>query len=133
MPKFSETQYATAAGSDLVDAIRREDDLSPEAWHQLWSAASPYQRRVARMLADPTVAPHGLPSTYNNYGCRCDLCRLGYAESKRKRSTDADFKDDAPPTDRDPTVQALYARSQGWDLTPAALELLAAYDAEQVL
>lgn len=29
----------------------------------------------ARFAADPSIAVHGKPSTYTNYGCRCDLCK----------------------------------------------------------
>jgi hypothetical protein len=129
MPSYRDTQ----PDLDLVTAVRDDLDLPEAVWAELRAAATPYQRRCARMLVDPTCAPHGLPSTYLNYGCRCDLCRLGYSESRRSKSAQKDFSDDAPPTDRSPLAQALHARKKGWDLTPAAEELLAAYDAEQVL
>ena len=28
---------------------------------------------------------HGIPSTYNNYQCRCDICRQAWAEYMRPR------------------------------------------------
>lgn len=33
-------------------------------------------RQRERFAADPTIAEHGKPSTYTNYGCRCDLCTV---------------------------------------------------------
>lgn len=30
--------------------------------------------RIGRLRADPTLAPHGRVSTYNNWGCRCADC-----------------------------------------------------------
>lgn len=31
--------------------------------------------RRERLLADPTVRPHGVANTYTNWGCRCEPCR----------------------------------------------------------
>lgn len=31
--------------------------------------------RAARLRADPTMAPHGESSTYQNWMCRCTRCR----------------------------------------------------------
>lgn len=39
--------------------------------------------RVARLAADPTLAPHGKASTYNNWGCRCPLCVAANTERGR--------------------------------------------------
>jgi hypothetical protein len=128
MPNYADIQPDLT----LVSAVRDDLDLPEAVWAELRAAATPYQRRCARMLVDPTCAPHGLPSTYLNYGCRCDLCRLGYSESRRAKSAAKDFSEDVVP-DRDPLAQALHAREKGWDLTPAALELLAAHDAADVL
>jgi len=30
--------------------------------------------RVARLAADPSLAPHGSRQTYVNWGCRCAAC-----------------------------------------------------------
>lgn len=30
--------------------------------------------RCARLKADPSIRPHGDPSTYHNWGCRCIPC-----------------------------------------------------------
>lgn len=38
--------------------------------HQAASAA----RRRARAKVDPSIIPHGKPSTMKNYGCTCDDC-----------------------------------------------------------
>jgi len=32
------------------------------------------QRRKQDLAADPTLKPHGSPSTYVNWGCRCPQC-----------------------------------------------------------
>lgn len=118
---------------DLVSAVRQDLDLSREEWAELRQAATPYQRRVARLLTDPTAAPHGQPGTYANWGCRCVPCTAANSEAKRARRTDEDFKEPTaqqpgPPTDRDPLAQALYAREQGWDLTPMAQRLISEYE-----
>lgn len=40
-------------------------------------------RRQARLVANPTLAPHGRYTTYNNWGCRCDECRGAHAGRRR--------------------------------------------------
>lgn len=37
-------------------------------------AGSERASRAARLAADPTLAAHGNPSTYSNWGCRCQPC-----------------------------------------------------------
>lgn len=37
-------------------------------------AASAAKLRKERLAADPTAAPHGVISTYRNWGCRCVQC-----------------------------------------------------------
>jgi hypothetical protein len=119
------------ASPDLVSAVRNGADLPPEQWEELLRLASPYQKRVARMMVDPTVAPHGVPSTYNNYGCRCDACRAAYADWKGKTSTRSDFSEETLPPGKDDSSleKALYARRMGWALTERAEQLLAEHDA----
>lgn len=36
--------------------------------------------RTERLRLDPTLAPHGITSTYSNWGCRCALCTQANAE-----------------------------------------------------
>lgn len=49
------------------------------------------QRRAERLAADPTLAPHGVASTYTNWLCRCGPCSEANADrcreySKRRRA-----------------------------------------------
>ncbi len=39
------------------------------------NGTKPLAPKAARLAADPTLAPHGSLSTYNNWGCRCEPCR----------------------------------------------------------
>lgn len=32
-------------------------------------------KRRERLVADPTLAPHGSTATYRNWGCRCEPCK----------------------------------------------------------
>jgi hypothetical protein len=45
--------------------------------------------RIARLKADPSLAPHGRAETYKNWGCRCERCTDAHsrrcAEYKRRR------------------------------------------------
>lgn len=43
-------------------------------------------QRRARLLSDPTLAPHGSVSTYVNWLCRCDACTDAHAERCRANS-----------------------------------------------
>lgn len=49
------------------------------------------QRRGAGHLP---ASAHGKPSTYNNYGCRCEPCRRAASEARRRRKTRAAAKAD---------------------------------------
>jgi WhiB family redox-sensing transcriptional regulator len=40
--------------------------------------------RRQRLAADPTLAPHAEPSTYRNWGCRCELCRNAEWRHRRR-------------------------------------------------
>ena len=54
-----------------------------------WRAYNRKRRAERRALIaeDPTVAIHGLNSTYTNWGCRCPRCTDAHtAESARQRS-----------------------------------------------
>jgi hypothetical protein len=42
--------------------------------HRL-ACAEKREVRVARLAADPTLAPHGRSTTYTNWGCRCVPCK----------------------------------------------------------
>lgn len=67
--------------------------------------------RRARLAADPSLAPHGELSTYNNWGCRCERCRAArraYDASRAGR----DFA--TPLPDRAARVEE--ARKRGWDV-----------------
>ncbi len=45
------------------------------------------REREALLLADPTLAPHGVPSTYGNWRCRCRPCTDAWtAESRERRN-----------------------------------------------
>ena len=35
--------------------------------------------KAAQLAADPTLARHGRPGTYTNWGCRCDECRAAWS------------------------------------------------------
>lgn len=131
MPTFRETQPPY----DLVSAVRADLDLPEQEWKMLTGLATPYQRRVARLIADPSLAPHGVPSTYTNWGCRCDECSIAYGDSRRTARVATDFKEpaDPPAGKRTPLETALYARAQGWDLTPKAKALLNEYEAQRVI
>ncbi len=39
-------------------------------------ARAEQRRRAKRLVADPTLAPHGRYSTYVNWDCRCKLCAI---------------------------------------------------------
>lgn len=39
------------------------------------------ESRTARLLADPSLAPHGKVSTYRNWGCRCAPCTEVHSKS----------------------------------------------------
>ena len=41
-------------------------------WHEEFCAQ--------RLAADPSLAPHGVYSTYSNWRCRCKACRNAWAE-----------------------------------------------------
>lgn len=43
------------------------------------------ERRHDALLLDPSIAPHGSRSTYNNYRCRCEPCSDAQAAYSRKR------------------------------------------------
>lgn len=131
MPTYRDIQPA----HNLVSAVRDDLDLAPEEWDRLRAEATPYQRRVARMLVDPTCAPHGEPGTYANWGCRCDPCRDAYTASRRTSKLDKDFAEPAPPPagERTPLELALEMRRQGHPLTPKAVALINDYEAQQVL
>jgi hypothetical protein len=52
-------------------------------------------RRRDRLRADPSLAPHGSASTYNNWLCRCAPCRAAHAakiqaDKLRRRGSLAD-------------------------------------------
>lgn len=40
--------------------------------------------RKERLAADPTLAQHGLSSTYTNWGCRCLLCTAAHTVARTK-------------------------------------------------
>jgi hypothetical protein len=42
-------------------------------------------RRRQQLAEDPSCAPHGRASTYQNYGCRCDVCRAAQSAVKEQR------------------------------------------------
>lgn len=129
MPSYRDTFDET----DLVTAVREGADLPEQTWKALEARATPYQRRVARLLVDPTAAPHGQPGTYANWGCRCELCRTANSEDNRARRVREDFDDldsDATPAQ----IQALRREvAAGRTLTQKGAETLAAYDATGVI
>lgn len=42
------------------------------------------QRRRARIVADPSLAPHGSVNTYFNWRCPCDECKAAHAMRTRE-------------------------------------------------
>lgn len=60
------------------------------AAHANRQATNVAQRR-AILEVDPSIRPHGNPSTYKNWGCRCDPCidaglkQRGESERRRRR------------------------------------------------
>lgn len=52
-----------------------------------WAAYVARRRaeRTALLRADPTLAQHGLESTYHNWGCRCEPCSQANREAARLR------------------------------------------------
>lgn len=63
------------------------------------------ERRHKRLLADPTIVPHGRATTYNNWLCKCPPCTTAATEAstraKRKRTAKA-ATGGPPGTRRDP-------------------------------
>jgi hypothetical protein len=55
--------------------------------HNAWAKAR-WAERKARIKADPSLAPHGIPGTYSNWGCRCDPCTDAASENTRVRYQD---------------------------------------------
>lgn len=43
-------------------------------------ATAARNRRIVRLLNDPSLATHGKASTYINWGCRCDECKVAGAK-----------------------------------------------------
>lgn len=43
------------------------------------------ERNRAALLADPTAAPHGSLTTYNDWMCRCPACRAAATEYRREQ------------------------------------------------
>lgn len=41
------------------------------------------QARRERLRVDPSLAPHGRYTTYENWGCRCDACSADHEERMR--------------------------------------------------
>lgn len=81
-------------GYTLLQAIKEEASLSDEQWAKLYDSATPYQRRCARLILDPTAAPHGVDGTYTNWGCRCDLCTLAHSQARTGKAVLRDFGED---------------------------------------
>lgn len=133
MPTFDEYLASTRT---LIEAMDDGLDLPPEEWANLWNKATPYQKRVARLRADPTLAPHGVPSTYTNWGCRCPDCSAAYSESRRTKRTERDFAEE--PVLAEDEVPEQIKRLQGLvaqGITPTAKgqALLDEWEASQVL
>lgn len=42
------------------------------------------QKRAERLATDPSLAPHGVAETYNNWGCRCAPCSAANAQKCRE-------------------------------------------------
>ena len=40
--------------------------------------------RTLRLKLDPTLAPHGVANTYNNWGCRCIPCGVAFNAQRRQ-------------------------------------------------
>lgn len=41
--------------------------------------------RARRIVADPSLRPHGVESTYLNWSCRCDECKREHARRETER------------------------------------------------
>lgn len=137
MPSYQDSAAFRNTRSDLVQAVRDGDDLPDEEWARLRKLATPQQRRTADLIVDPTLAPHGDPSTYTNWGCRCIPCRTAYGASTRKTSATKDFEDDTPAPADDGVPQQIRNLQQlvklGTPLTPKGQQMLDDWEAQQVL
>jgi hypothetical protein len=126
--------YVGAGG--LLAAIKAGEELEDSTWAKLYDQATAYERRCARLILDPDCAPHGVPGTYTNWGCRCDPCTEAHSNDRRGRRTREDFPD-APPDSEDTTpaqIVALRAElAAGRELTPKGQAVLDAWEAQQVL
>ena len=125
-------EYTGAGG--LLAAIKAGEELEDEEWAKLYDTATPYQRRCARLILDPTCAPHGSPSTYTNWGCRCDLCTLAYTESRSGAAVLRDFGDDPgedPVPDDIARIKAM--QDLGQPLTEKAQARLLAWEQQHAI
>lgn len=131
MPSLRDSAPIRRTYSDLVDAARSDADLPDEEWEKLWADATPYQRRVARLIANPELAPHGVEGTYTNWGCRCDPCSDAATAARQGRRVNSDFAeaDHTQGAEATPLEKALLARRMGFSLTPKAEALIAAHEA----
>jgi hypothetical protein len=41
--------------------------------------------RARRIIADPSLRPHGVLSTYFNWACRCDECKAAHRDRETER------------------------------------------------
>lgn len=46
------------------------------------------EQAAKKLAANPAMAPHGVLSTYTNYGCRCELCK----EARRVKGKEEYFR-----------------------------------------
>ena len=53
-----------------------------QEWARVQTARNTSRRE--RLAADPTLAQHGLSSTYTNWGCRCRLCTTAATVTRNK-------------------------------------------------
>lgn len=68
-----------------VNGCRHPDCVEANRIYQQVAVAE----RTQRLLADPTLVPHGRENTYGNWGCRCLPCCVAHAvkmQSDRQRA-----------------------------------------------
>lgn len=70
---------------------RCREVLCQSAWRQKNQEMK--EERHRRLLEDPTIVEHGLPSTRINYLCTCDLCKAAHAGDAHGRKQRARLRD----------------------------------------
>jgi cation diffusion facilitator CzcD-associated flavoprotein CzcO len=80
--------YTNLRCSATPDGPRKPCEACRKAWADEFKRKR--EERRLRLLKDPSLAEHGKPSTYTNWGCRCTLCTAAHTQMttnyRRKRA-----------------------------------------------